>query len=151
LIFVFDGPAKPKWIPAFAGMTAGRARASHVARRAPAKLRVSPEPFVTARLVLCTCPDAPTASRLARTLVDERLAACVNVIGAVTSTYRWNGEVHVDDEALLVIKTMADRFEALESRLVALHPYDVPEVLAIEPAAGAAPYLAWLERETRPA
>ena len=106
---------------------------------------------MTARLVLCTCPDAPTASRLARALVEERLAACVNVVGGVASTYRWNGEVHVDDEVLLVIKTMADRFEAMQARLVALHPYDVPEVLAIEPAGGAAPYLAWLERETRPA
>ncbi len=105
---------------------------------------------MTARIVLSTCPDAPTASRLARTLVDERLAACVNVIGGVASTYRWQGEVRVDDEVLLVIKTMADRFEALQARLVALHPYDVPEVLAIEPVAGAAPYLAWLERETRP-
>jgi periplasmic divalent cation tolerance protein len=106
---------------------------------------------VSARIVFCTCPDAPSASRLAKTLVDEHLAACVNVIGGVASTYRWNGEVHVDDEVLLVIKTMADRFEAMQARLVALHPYDVPEVLAIEPAAGAAPYLAWLERETRPA
>ena len=106
---------------------------------------------MTARIVLCTCPDAATASHLARTLVDERLAACVNVVGGIASTYRWNGQVHVDDEALLVIKTMADRFEAMQARLVALHPYEVPEVLAIEPAAGAAPYLAWLERETRPA
>jgi periplasmic divalent cation tolerance protein len=106
---------------------------------------------VTARIAFCTCPDTATASRLAKMLVEERLAACVNVIGGVASTYRWNGEVHVDAEVLLVIKTMADRFEAMEARLVALHPYDVPEVLAIEPDAGAAPYLAWLERETRPA
>jgi periplasmic divalent cation tolerance protein len=106
---------------------------------------------LNARLVLCTCPDATTAGTLARTLVEERLAACVNAIGGVASTYRWNGEVHVDAEVLLVIKTMADRFEAMEARLVALHPYDVPEVLAIESDAGAAPYLAWLERETRPA
>ena len=106
---------------------------------------------MSARIVFCTAPDADTAARLARTLVDERLAACVNVIGGVASTYRWNGEVQIDDEVLLVIKTMADRFEAMQARLVALHPYDVPEVLAIEPVAGAAPYLAWLERETRPA
>ena len=106
---------------------------------------------MSARIVFCACPDATTASHLAKTLVDERLAACVNVIGGVASTYRWNDEVHVDAEVLLVIKTMADRFEAMQARLVALHPYDVPEVLAIEPAASAAPYLAWLERETRPA
>jgi len=84
-------------------------------------------------------------------LVTAAGLAVMLVFGGVASTYRWNGEVHVDDEVLLVIKTMADRFEAMQSRLVALHPYDVPEVLAIEPIGGAAPYLAWLERETRPA
>ena len=82
-----------------------------------------------------------------------------------TSVYRWepgvdleggapvpaNAGITEDAEVLLVIKTMADRFEAMQARLVALHPYDVPEVLAIEPVAGAAPYFAWLERETRPA
>ena len=104
---------------------------------------------MTARIVFCTCPDAATASRLARTLVDERLAACVNVVGGIVSTYRWQDEVHVDDEVLLVIKTTAERFEAMQMRLTALHPYDMPEVLAVEPADGAAPYLAWIERETR--
>ena len=104
-----------------------------------------------ARLAFCTCPDADTASRIARALVDERLAACVNAIAGVVSTYRWNGEVHVDDEVLLLIKTTADRIDAMQARLIALHPYAVPEVLAIEPAAGSAPYLAWIERETRPA
>lgn len=106
---------------------------------------------MNARIVFCTCPDAATASGLARTLVDERLAACVNVIGGVVSTYRWQEGVHVDDEALLVIKTTADRLDAMQSRLTALHPYENPEVIAIEPSEGAAPYLAWLERETRPA
>jgi periplasmic divalent cation tolerance protein len=110
-----------------------------------------PDLAVNARIALCTCPDAETASRLARALVEERLAACVNVIGAVASTYRWNDAVQVDDELLLVIKTTADRLEAMQARLTELHPYEVPELLAIEPAAGAAPYLAWLDRETRPA
>ncbi|HEY6986342.1 MAG TPA: divalent-cation tolerance protein CutA [Rhodanobacteraceae bacterium] len=104
-----------------------------------------------ARIIFCTCPDAAIAARLARTLVDERLAACVNVIGGVVSTYRWQDAVHVDDEVLLVIKTTADRLDAMQSRLAALHPYEVPEMLAIAPSEGAAPYLAWLERETRPA
>ena len=106
---------------------------------------------MTARIVFCTCPDSSTAARLAQALVGERLAACVNVLGGVSSTYRWNGEVEVDDEVLLLIKTSADRFEAMQARLVELHPYDVPEVLAFDAAAGAAPYLAWTERETRPA
>ena len=106
---------------------------------------------MNARIVFCTCPDADTASRLARTLVDERLAACVNVIGGVVSTYRWQDAVQIDDEVLLVIKTTAERLAAMQARLTALHPYAVPEILAIAPSEGAAPYLAWLERETRPA
>ena len=106
---------------------------------------------MNARIVLCTCPDETTASRLARALVDERLAACVNVIGGVASTYRWKDTVQTDDETLLIIKTTADRLDAMQTRLVALHPYEVPEVLAIEPVAGSEPYLAWLDRETRPA
>ena len=120
-------------------------------RAAPAKLRVFRGPPVNARLAFCTCPDADTASRLARALVDERLAACVNVVGGVVSTYRWQDAVQIDDEVLLVIKTTADRFEALQARLIELHPYEMPEVLAVEPVSGSAPYLAWLDRETRPA
>ena len=105
---------------------------------------------MNARIVLCTCPDAATASRLARTLIDERLAACVNAIDGVVSTYRWQDAVHVDNEVLLVIKTTADRLDAMQARLIVLHPYEVPEILAIAPSEGAAPDLAWLERETRP-
>jgi periplasmic divalent cation tolerance protein len=74
----------------------------------------------------------------------------VNAIGGVASTYRWNGAVETADEVLLVIKTTADRLEAMQARLVAEHPYDVPEVVALDPVAGHAPYYAWLERETRP-
>lgn len=104
---------------------------------------------MNARIALCTCPDAGTAARLARTLVSERLAACVNVVGGVASTYRWNGAVETADEVLLVIKTTAERFDAMQARLVAEHPYEVPEVLAIDPVAGFAPYVAWLADETR--
>jgi periplasmic divalent cation tolerance protein len=104
---------------------------------------------VNARIVFCSCPDANTAAQLARTLVDERLAACVNVIGGVVSTYRWQETVHVDDEVMLLIKTTADRLEAMRMRLTALHPYEVPEILAVEPVEAAPAYAAWLERETR--
>ena len=106
---------------------------------------------MTARIVFCTCPDGETASRLAHALVDERLAACVNAIPGVVSTYRWNDAIHTDNEVLLLIKTTADRLAALQARLLELHPYEIPEVLAIEPVGGSAPYLAWLDRETRPA
>jgi periplasmic divalent cation tolerance protein len=106
---------------------------------------------VTARIVFCTCADSETASRLSRALVDERLAACVNAIHGVVSTYRWNGAIHADNEVLLLIKTTADRLDAMQARLLELHPYEIPEVLAIEPAGASAPYLSWLDRETRPA
>jgi periplasmic divalent cation tolerance protein len=103
---------------------------------------------VNARLVFSTCPDANTASQLARTLVAERLAACVNVVGGVVSTYRWQESVQVEDEVLLVIKTTADRLDALQARLVALHRYDVPEFVAIEPVAVEPRYAAWLDAST---
>jgi periplasmic divalent cation tolerance protein len=103
---------------------------------------------VSARLVFSTCPDANTASLLARTLVAERLAACVNVVGGVVSTYRWQESVQVDDEVLLVIKTTADRLDALQARLLALHRYDVPEFIAIEPDAVEPRYAAWLAEAT---
>jgi len=104
-----------------------------------------------ALLALCTCPDAETADRIARTLVEERLAACVNRLPGVVSTYRWNDAIAVDEEVLLVIKTRRDRYAELQARVVALHPYELPEVIAIEIGDGYAPYLAWIDRETRPA
>ena len=103
-----------------------------------------------ALIALCSCPDTATADRIARTLVDEQLAACVNRLPGVESIYRWNGEVQVDEEVLLVIKTSRARYAALEARVVALHPYEVPEVIAIPIGEGHAPYLAWIAKETRP-
>ena len=97
-----------------------------------------------ARLVLSTCADRATAETLARTLVEERLAACVNLVPGVHSIYRWQGKVEAADEILLVIKTTLARVDALSRRITALHSYDVPEVIVVEPLGGAAPYLAWL-------
>ena len=102
-----------------------------------------------ALIALCTCPDAATAERIARALVDERLAACVNRLSGVESMYRWNGAVQVDEEVLLMIKTTRARYAALEERIVALHPYEVPEVIAVRIGEGYAPYLAWIAKETR--
>ncbi|MGN6313040.1 MAG: divalent-cation tolerance protein CutA [Rhodanobacteraceae bacterium] len=99
-------------------------------------------------LILCTCPDSESAGRIARVLVEERLAACVNRMPGLTSVYRWQGEIHEDSEVLLLIKTRRELFEALRARLVALHPYEVPEVIAMEIAAGHTPYLEWLRSET---
>jgi periplasmic divalent cation tolerance protein len=101
-------------------------------------------------LILSTCPDTDTAQRLARTLVDERLAACVNVLPGVGSTYRWQGRVEQADEVQLLAKTSADRRDALMARLAELHPYELPEILAVETAAGLPAYLDWVATETRP-
>ena len=98
--------------------------------------------------VLMTAPDAETAGRLATTLVEERLAACANIVDGMISGYRWQGDLQRDQEALLVIKTTAERLEALQNRAVELHPYDVPEVLALTVHDGHEDYLAWVRSET---
>jgi periplasmic divalent cation tolerance protein len=99
-------------------------------------------------LAFSTCPDAETAARIARALVEERLAACVNRLPDVVSTWRWQGEIHDDAEVLLIIKTTRERFDALRERLSELHPYELPELVAIEIAEGLPAYLDWLARET---
>jgi periplasmic divalent cation tolerance protein len=95
-------------------------------------------------VVLVTMPDREKALAMARTLVAERLCACVNVSGEIRSVYRWKDAVQEDPEVLCVIKTTRAGFEALRARVVSLHPYDVPEVIALPVAEGHAPYLEWL-------
>lgn len=98
----------------------------------------------------CTCPDAASASAIAQALVDERLAACVNQLPGVLSTYRWQGRVETASEVLLLIKTTADRMPALTARLRALHPYELPELAAVEVRAGDPDYLTWVAAQTSP-
>ena len=88
--------------------------------------------------------DADGAA-LARTLVEERLAACVNVLPAMTSVYRWKGQVEQDREQQMVIKTTVDRISALEARVRELHAYELPEFLVLTADAGAEAYLAWID------
>ena len=106
-------------------------------------------PMSDTLLLLCTCPDAETAAKIARALVEERLAACVNRVAGVASVYRWREEIHEDSEVLLLIKTPRDRLEALRARLVELHPYELPELIALDVVAGHVPYLDWLREQTR--
>ncbi len=102
-------------------------------------------------VVLMTAPDAAAAERIARALVDERLAACVNIVPGVRSIYRWEGKVEDSTEVLLVAKTRAALFERLEARVRALHPYDVPEIVALPLTDGSRPYLSWLDQSVLPA
>ncbi|WP_242393714.1 divalent-cation tolerance protein CutA [Anaeromyxobacter oryzisoli] len=101
-----------------------------------------------ALVVLVTAPSPEKAAELARAVVEARLAACGNVVPGLRSIYRWEGTVHEDAEALLVLKTTRGRFEALRDRILALHPYQVPEVLALPVEAGSAAYLDWIAGET---
>jgi periplasmic divalent cation tolerance protein len=99
--------------------------------------------------VLATAPDEAVAVALARALVEERLAACVNLIPRARSIYRWEGEIRDDSEVVLLIKSQRKRAEALAARIKALHPYELPEVLVLPVAGGSARYLEWIETETR--
>ena len=100
-----------------------------------------------ARVVLITAPDEETARRLARGLVGEGLAACVNLIDRVQSIYRWEGAVEESAEVLMIAKTTTSALEAAQSWLVANHPYDVPEFVALKPESVEPAYLAWLVGE----
>jgi periplasmic divalent cation tolerance protein len=102
------------------------------------------------RVALSTAPDEDVAARNARALVDERLAACANLVPSVRSIYRWKGAIEDAREVLLVIKTRADRVDALAERLRALHPYDVPELVVLPLVGGLAPYLDWVRAEAQP-
>ena len=98
-------------------------------------------------VVLCTAPDADVAAKLARGLVEAKLAACVNLIGGLRSFYVWKGELCDEAEVQLVIKTRVERLDALGAWLDANHPYDVPEVLHLQVAGGSQKYLSWLEAQ----
>jgi len=100
--------------------------------------------------VLSAVGAPPDAQRIARALVEERLAACVNVVPGVVSVYRWKGVVEKEDELLLVIKTMAQQVDTLKTRLLELHPYELPEVVVIPIGGGHAPYLEWIADQVRP-
>jgi len=105
---------------------------------------------VTALICFCACPDADVAGRIATALVEERLAACVNVLPGVASVYRWQGAVERADEVMILAKTTHERLATLGARILALHPYELPEVVAVEAAGGLPDYLAWIAAETRP-
>ncbi|MGB6976346.1 MAG: divalent-cation tolerance protein CutA [Gammaproteobacteria bacterium] len=95
-------------------------------------------------VVLCTCPNKETATQLAQQIVSTRLAACVNILGNIHSVYYWQGAVESAQEHLMVIKTQSLYYKALEQTLLAQHPYETPEIIALPVAQGSAHYLAWI-------
>lgn len=103
---------------------------------------------MTALVCLASCPDTAIATDIAETLVEERLAACINIVPGARSIYRWNGRVHTGDEVVLIIKTTDARLAGLTRRLQALHPFDVPELVALPVAGGLSAYLAWVDAAT---
>jgi periplasmic divalent cation tolerance protein len=101
-------------------------------------------------LVLTNLPDRAAAERLAGSLIEQRVAACVNVLAPCQSVYRWENKVERAEEHPLLIKTTADRYAALESAIRAAHPYELPEIIAVPIEHGLPAYLAWVAAETKP-
>ena len=99
-------------------------------------------------LVFTTCPDAATARRIADALVEQGLAACVNILPGLQSVYRWQGKIEHDDELLLIIKTQRDCYPALEAAILALHPYELPEIVTVPLDGGLPAYLDWINSST---
>jgi periplasmic divalent cation tolerance protein len=100
-------------------------------------------------LVLVTAPGEEEARQIANALVEERLSACVNIVAAIESTYRWEGRVTTERETLLIIKTTDERYAELEQRVKELHSYSTPEVIAIKIERGSSGYLSWLRDSVR--
>jgi len=116
-------------------------------RDTPTPVGIEPPDSVV--LALSNAPDAATAQTLARALVGERLAACVNLLAPCVSIYRWQGAIEEATEVPMLIKTSRRRWVALEARLRELHPYDVPELIALAPGAVSSAYASWVLAETR--
>jgi periplasmic divalent cation tolerance protein len=98
--------------------------------------------------IISTCPTRELAEQIARNLVERRLAACVQVAGPIQSTYRWQGRIEHDQEWRIAAKTVESRFDQVEAAIRELHPYEVPEVLAVPVVRGSESYLQWLEQES---
>ena len=99
-------------------------------------------------VVLCTTPNRDTAQKIADTLVGRKLCACVNVVGGVLSTFFWKSEVCREEEVLLIIKTSSSIYEELEQTIKEIHPYELPEIIALPIVAGDKEYLEWIDKNT---
>ncbi len=97
------------------------------------------------QLIFCTCPDQQIAKRIAECLVRDKFAACVNIVPGITSIYEWQGKIESTQEHLLIIKSCAEKFSAIESKIKQLHPYELPEILAVPIERGLPEYLQWID------
>ena len=100
-------------------------------------------------LVLCTCPDRATAEKIADSLIADKVAACVNLTPPVTSFFEWEGRRETEEEVLLLIKSTSSSYARLERSILELHPYDVPEIIAVPVEQGLAGYLEWVDQCTQ--
>jgi len=98
-------------------------------------------------VVLCTCPNQDSARLIADTLVDRDQAACVNIVPNITSVYRWKNKRETSTEVLLIIKSLVDVYPKLQATILELHPYELPEIIALPIGTGLPAYLAWIENE----
>lgn len=96
------------------------------------------------QLILCTCPDNQVAEQLATSLVEQRLAACINIVPGLTSIYRWQGKLEKGTEVLLMIKTSRQQYAAVEAAIQQQHPYELPEIIAVPLVEGSSEYLRWI-------
>jgi periplasmic divalent cation tolerance protein len=96
-------------------------------------------------LILCTCPDRGTSEKIAKRLVEGRLAACVNILPGLASVYTWQDRLETAEEHLLLIKSSSDRYAAIEQAIRELHPYDLPEIIALPITRGLPDYLNWID------
>ena len=103
---------------------------------------------MAALLVVTNAPDRAVAQKIASALIEQRLAACVNVLAECTSVYRWKGAVEAAAEVPLLIKTRAEQYDAVEAAIRSLHPYELPEIIAFPVARGLPAYLDWVEAQT---
>ena len=101
-------------------------------------------------LVLNTCPDLQTAESIANILVDQQLAACVNIVPGIMSIYQWKGQIEKEQEALLIAKTRADKFEHITKTIKARHPYELPEIISVPINDGLPEYLSWINDNVAP-
>lgn len=99
-------------------------------------------------VVLITVPSRETGQQIANDLLRRKLAACVNILAPITSIYTWEGQAHTDEEAMLIVKTRLGLFEELNQAVKKLHPYEVPEIIALPVLMGSSSYLAWIDEVT---